>query len=175
MSEQQDSFVTNFSLLILMMAALTVVLIIIGTVIGKLTDTGPDPMEVEAASKRIKPVSMVALTDGTMFVSSSSAPQALPQEIAAKSAAPVPVVAAVELDGEGVYNTACVTCHSIGLAGAPKLGDVGAWQSRVAQGIDVLYKHSLSGFQAMPPKGGFMNIPDNQIKLAVDYMVSAAK
>lgn len=171
MSEQQDNFVTNFSFLIMMMMALAVMAVTFAMVAAKLGDGGPDP----SASARIQPVGKVALTDGTLFVSSSSALQAPPKEIAVKSEAAPPVVAIVELDGEGVYNTACVTCHSIGLAGAPKLDDAGAWQSRMAQGIDVLYKHSLSGFQAMPPKGGFMNIPDNQIKLAVDYMVSAAK
>ncbi len=169
MSEQQDNFVTNFSFMVMMMVSLAVMAVTFAIVADKLGDGGPDP----AAGMRIQPVGQVALTDGTMFVSSSSVRQAPAEETEVKTeSAPVAVV---ELDGEGVYGTACVTCHATGLAGAPKLADVEAWQPRLAQGIEVLYEHSLVGFLAMPPKGGFMNIPDDQIKLAVDYMVAAAK
>ena len=172
MSEKQDSFVTNFSMLILLMTVMTVMLIVIGTVISKLTDTGPDPMEVAAADARIEPVGKVALTDGTLFISGAMATQAIPVE-------PEPEVevaaAPVVMDGEGVYNTACTTCHATGLAGAPKYGEPADWEARIAQGIDVLYDHSLNGFQAMPAKGGFAHLPDDQIKLAVDYMVAATR
>jgi len=176
-SDQQDSFVTNFSTLILLMLAMTVGLILLGVFISKLVDTGPDPMEMESAAARIQPVSKVALNDGTMFVSSSLVPQMPevsepePEPEAEPAAAPVAVV----MDGEGVYNTACVTCHATGLAGAPKYAQKADWDARIAQGIDVLYEHSLKGFQAMPAKGGFVHLPDDQIKLAVDYMVAAAQ
>lgn len=172
MSEKQDSVVTNFSMLILLMTAMTVGLILLGTIISKITDTGPDPMEVAAADARIEPVGRVALTDGTLFIAGSMATQAKPVE-------PEPEVevaaAPVVMDGEGVYNTACTTCHATGLAGAPKYGVAADWEARLAQGIEVLYDHSLNGFQAMPAKGGFAHLPDDQIKLAVDYMVTAAK
>jgi len=173
-SEQQDPFVKTFALLIFLMSVLAVGLIILGSVIASLTDSGPDVMEVEAAASRIEPVSKVALTDGTLFVSSSLVPQAPPEKVepeAEEASAAVVVV----LDGEGVYNTACVTCHGTGLAGAPKYADQADWEPRLAQGIDVLYEHSLTGFQAMPAKGGFMHLPDDQIRLAVDYMVAATE
>jgi len=174
-SEQQDSFVTNFSALILMMLALMVGLILLGVFISKLTDTGPDPMEMAAAADRIQPVSKVALSDGTVFVSSSLVPQVPMVESEQEAEEPAAAAVAVVMDGEGVYNTACVTCHGTGLAGAPKQGVNADWQPRIAQGIEVLYEHSLTGFQAMPAKGGFMHLPDDQIKLAVDYMVAAAQ
>ncbi len=173
MSDQQDSFVTNFSTLILLMLAMTVGLILLGVFISKLVDTGPDPMEMESAAARIQPVSKVALSDGTLFVSSSLVPQ-MP-EVSEPEAEPAAAPVAVVMDGEGVYNTACVTCHATGLAGAPKYAEKADWEARLAQGIDVLYDHSINGFQAMPAKGGFMHLPDDQIKLAVDYMVAAAQ
>lgn len=73
--------------------------------------------------------------------------------------------------GETVYQTTCAACHSTGAIGAPKLGDSVAWKARTAQGMDVLYKHALTGLNAMPPRGTCANCTDEEIKRAVDYMV----
>lgn len=77
--------------------------------------------------------------------------------------------------GAETYNTACKACHMTGAAGAPKIEDKAAWQPRIAQGKDVLYNSVLKGKGAMPPKGGQMQLSDDVIKAAVDYMVSQAK
>jgi cytochrome c oxidase subunit 2 len=79
------------------------------------------------------------------------------------------------MDGKGVYDKYCAACHGAGVAGAPKLGDKAAWAPRVKQGADLLYTHALKGFKAMPPKGGATDLPDAQIKSAVDYLAAAAK
>lgn len=80
--------------------------------------------------------------------------------------------------GEKLYATTCKTCHETGLAGAPKFGDKAAWKDRIAQGNDTLHKHAIAGFTGkagtMPPKGG-STAPDEEVKAAVDYMVSKAK
>ncbi len=77
--------------------------------------------------------------------------------------------------GEVVYNTSCQLCHSAGLAGAPKVGDKPAWKARIAQGSDVLYASAIKGKNTMPPKGGAMSTPDNDIRSAVDFMVSKSR
>lgn len=91
-------------------------------------------------------------------------------------AAPPP---AAVLTGDQVYSTTCIACHAAGVAGAPKFGDKGAWAPRVGQGLAVLRKHALEGFQGksgvMPPKGGRVDLADQSISNAVDYMVNAAK
>lgn len=73
----------------------------------------------------------------------------------------------------------CTACHSTGVAGAPKVGDKAAWEPRIAQGTEVLYKHAIGGFTGksgtMPPKGGRTDLSDDEVKAAVDYMVSKAK
>jgi len=78
--------------------------------------------------------------------------------------------------GEEIYNTACVACHAMGVAGAPKLGDKDGWAPRLAKGMDTLFTNALQGFQGetgvMPPKGGQMHLPDDRVKAAVAYMVS---
>ncbi len=75
--------------------------------------------------------------------------------------------------GEEVYNAACVACHASGAAGAPKLGDVAAWSSRIARGREVLHDSGLNGVAGtgMIARGGCMNCSDDEIVAAVDYMV----
>lgn len=74
--------------------------------------------------------------------------------------------------GEKVFNANCVSCHGAGVLGAPKVGDKAAWGPRIAQGKDTLYTHALNGFKMMPPKGGNAALKDEEVKAAIDYMVS---
>lgn len=76
--------------------------------------------------------------------------------------------------GEKVFGTTCVTCHGAGVLGAPKVGDKTAWGPRVAQGKDALYTHALNGFKMMPARGGNAALKDEEVKAAIDYMVSKA-
>jgi len=80
--------------------------------------------------------------------------------------------------GEDTYNKTCMACHGTGAAGAPKIGDKADWGPRVAQGKPTLYDHAIKGFTgqkgAMPPKGGAAQLSDDDVKAAVDYMVSKA-
>lgn len=89
------------------------------------------------------------------------------------------VAGAAIADGESVYNSGCAACHATGVAGAPKTGDKAAWAGRITQDIEVMYDHAINGYQGesgvMPPKGGFMNLSDDDVKLVVDYMVEASK
>ncbi len=105
---------------------------------------------------------------------------AAPAAATAAVAAPAAVASApAKTDGKKAYDTACVACHGMGIAGAPKFGDKAAWSARIAQGTNVLHDHAIKGFQGkagvMPPKGGAASMPDADVKAAVDYMVAAAK
>jgi cytochrome c5 len=93
-----------------------------------------------------------------------------PAPVETAAAAPAPAAAA---DGQQVYQSACFACHGTGAAGAPKLGDQVAWEARVAKGKDTLLQHALNGFNAMPPRGGRMDLSDEQVSAAVDYMLDA--
>ncbi len=77
--------------------------------------------------------------------------------------------------GEQIYKTACFACHDTGAANAPKLGDKGAWASRITQGMDTLVGHAINGFNAMPPKGGAMHLSDEDIGHTVAYMVNSSQ
>lgn len=73
------------------------------------------------------------------------------------------------------YRTACAACHMTGAAGAPKTGDKAAWAARIALGMDTLVANAIKGKGAMPPKGGRMDLTDDQIKSAVAFMVDESK
>jgi len=79
------------------------------------------------------------------------------------------------MTGEQVYHKTCFACHDSGVAGAPKLGDKAAWASRIAEGMDEMYRSALHGDGAMPAKGGNTALSDDEVKAAVDFMISKAK
>ncbi|MCI3206981.1 MULTISPECIES: c-type cytochrome [Pandoraea] len=93
-----------------------------------------------------------------------------------KTAAPAAASAGGNLDaGKKLYDTVCMACHASGVMNAPKFGDKAAWAPRIATGIETLHNAAIKGLNAMPPKGGAAGASDDDVKAAVDYMVSAAK
>lgn len=92
------------------------------------------------------------------------------------AAAPVAVVVASSArSGSEIYDTKCALCHASGAAGAPKMGDAGAWAPRIAQGVDTLYTHAIGGFNGMPAKGLCFDCSDDEVKSGVDHMVAGSK
>ncbi|MDY6814480.1 MAG: c-type cytochrome, partial [Pseudomonadota bacterium] len=77
--------------------------------------------------------------------------------------------------GSEVFDAVCTACHTTGAAGAPKIGDTAAWAPRIDQGMDILISHALNGFNLMPAKGGCADCPDEEIKKAVEHMVSQSQ
>lgn len=115
--------------------------------------------------------------DASAPVTQEAAPPVAEAPVApppAEAAAPA-VAAADTTHGKSVYNKTCALCHGVGAAGAPKPGDQADWAPRIAQGMDVLYQHSIEGFTGakgvMPPRGGAASLSDDDVKAAVDYMV----
>lgn len=111
-----------------------------------------------------------------------------PAEITIHSQAPqyeAPLMARVAVaevaanPGMDVYNQSCAVCHDNGVGGAPVTGDASAWTNRVSAGMDTLYDHAINGFQGsegvMPPKGGFVQLSDDAVRLAVDYMLGVGQ
>ena len=101
----------------------------------------------------------------------------LASNIAASNASTqVAATATAIIDGEKLYNGMCVACHGAGVAGAPRVGDKGAWAERIDKGATTLYANAINGVQGssgvMPAKGGNPALSDDEIKAVVDYMVA---
>ncbi len=83
------------------------------------------------------------------------------------------------VDGQKVYQASCIACHGAGIAGAPMVGNAAAWTSRIEAGADSLYTNAIKGFQGssgvMPGKGGNAALSDDEVKAAVDYMVTQSQ
>jgi cytochrome c5 len=89
----------------------------------------------------------------------------------------VAVANAAPRSGEEVYNSACIACHSSGAGGAPIVGDIAAWQPRIAVGMAALYDSGVNGVPgtSMMAKGGCMSCSDEEINGAVDFMVAGSQ
>ena len=79
------------------------------------------------------------------------------------------------ISGQAVYSKACVSCHKMGLAGAPKTGDQEAWKPLIDQGMDSLVGNAIKGVGKMPAKGGNPSLSDAEVRAAVEYMVEQSR
>lgn len=79
------------------------------------------------------------------------------------------------MSGQEVYDTFCFACHLVGVSGAPKLGDAGDWEPRLAQGMDTLWDHTKNGINLMPAGGSCVSCSDDELRDAMDYMVSSVE
>ena len=83
------------------------------------------------------------------------------------------------VDGQKVYQSACIACHGAGVAGAPMVGNASVWADRIAAGNDSLYANAINGLVGssgvMPAKGGNTTLSDAEVKAAVDHMVSQSQ
>jgi cytochrome c5 len=104
---------------------------------------GSDGLSPEAIARRIQPVGSVEVKDVNDLSTMKT--------------------------GEQVFTAQCAACHATGAAGAPKLGDTGAWGPRVGKGFEPLLASALHGKGSMgPQKGG--DFSDLEIARAVVYM-----
>ena len=78
---------------------------------------------------------------------------------------------AADRGGDQVFQAVCTACHSPGVMGAPKLGSKDDWASRLAKGIAI----GVAAGVFVPAKGGCSSCSDQEVRNAVDYMISKAK
>ena len=196
MSDEHQSFIKSPRQLIVIVALAFIVPIVVIALIATLvqttprTGTGADAMTPEAIAQRLAPIGRLevdAAAGGAEAPADSAAATASqPAATAPATAAPAaeaPAADAVPAQAGGgdlaagakVYKATCAVCHNAGVAGAPKLGDAAAWKPRLAQGFDVLVKHSIDGIRAMPPRGGNARLTDDELRDAVAYMVDAVQ
>ena len=137
----------------------------------------PPPSEVPLLRHLILVVALSALGFTRPAGADLTAPLVAPIPIAMSDSASSATMVVV-IGARAAYETACSACHTAGIAGAPKVGDLAAWGPRIAQGKETLYTHAIQGFTGktgvMPAKGG-RDWPDDLIKQAVDHMLDLNK
>ena len=153
---QHESLIkTPRQLLITIVASFLVPIVVIALLVsfvvsGKSTGEGSQGMSPEAIAARIAPVAKFEIVD-------ANAPRVL------KS-------------GEEVFKAVCTSCHTAGVAGAPKMGDGAAWAERIKEGAATLYEHAIKGYSGkagvMPAKGGNSDLDDVEVQRAVAYLVN---
>ena len=168
---RDQSFFDMYSLVIGVLAAISLAIFVLAMKMSARTQEVYTKESAEyraAVAERIRPVGQVLL----------------PGE---EAAATVPVVETLEkpepvataMTGPQVYNSACLVCHGAGVGGAPIFGDAEQWAPRIAQGMDVLTTHAIEGYTGelgyMPAKGGRMDLSDEEVAAAVDYMAAEAQ
>lgn len=77
--------------------------------------------------------------------------------------------------GEQVYAATCAACHDSGVAGAPKLGDQEAWAEHSHHGMEHMLEAVIKGKEAMPPRGGNPKLTDDEIRSAIEYILSKSQ
>lgn len=73
--------------------------------------------------------------------------------------------------GQAIVKKNCKVCHAQGINGAPVIGNKKMWASRAGKSAEVLAQNASNGIGLMPPKGGHTNLSDEDILLAVQYML----
>ena len=76
---------------------------------------------------------------------------------------------------EKMYNESCKLCHATDQMGAPAVGDVAAWRKVTEKGFEKVVLNAIDGIGGMPPKGGFENYTNSDVKTIVEFMIESSK
>jgi cytochrome c5 len=174
--DHDRKFFDTFMLVLGGLVAIAVVIYFIASDIGEkaeMTNVASNQARQELVEQRIAPVADVR-TQGQPEVQTASASSSSTASANGGSGS-----SGGAMSGEQVYQSTCVACHGMGIAGAPKFGDKQSWAPHVAKGLDTLEKHAINGFNGpngmMPAKGGNASLSDEEVKAAVKYMVDNSK
>lgn len=167
MGHEEDSvFLQRFSLVILGLVLFTVAIIFIAN------SSGPEPYDKNPSRmaltlERIQPVGDVYTDPAAAQAAAAAAPAAAPSTSASSAPGAVPA----SIDGEAIYNSVCMACHVTGAAGAPIPGS-DLWAERASKGLEQLAYSAINGINAMPAKGGRVDLSDEEVTAAVEYMLA---
>ncbi len=156
---EDRQFTTRFMAILVTLVGVTIAILVIANLLYSGDTNISDERVQKEVAERIKPI-------GEVYVGS------VPVEAKEQSstATNTTTVASANINGEKIYQQACSACHATGVLNAPKPGDKTAWSLRLAKGTDALYTSAINGIGTMPPKGGRVDMSDEAIKAAVDYL-----
>lgn len=79
-------------------------------------------------------------------------------------------IAVAERSIPELWAQSCALCHVDGNGTAPRMGNSSEWAPRLAKGADVLLKHTLEGFNQMPPLGYCMACERDDFVALIEFM-----
>lgn len=154
-------FMRQFSGVIAGFVVLTIALIFLARYMQPESNGDANPSQGILAEQRIAPVG--AVRSGEAGAAALAEAQAAVAEVAPAEE--------VVVDGPTVYGGLCKTCHDAGVAGAPIKGSDQMAERLAANGMDGMMQNALNGLNAMPPRGGNPRLTDEQIQVAVEFML----
>lgn len=167
MKSTDSVFLKHFAMVIGFLAGVTLLLIVVAFGIHQGRPVGESYAANAALEQRIAPA-------GAVYAGETGRAAMLAAEDTAQAAAASQVAYGGTLDGSVIYANLCGACHTSGAGGAPKL-EKGLWSARIAQGMDMLVQHAVEGYTGeagiMPAKGGNLALTDEQVEVAVKFMV----
>lgn len=124
---------------------------------GFFLDDRPDTKNTVCMKDCKDPTSVKILSEPTMVTLAAQETDAVTEEVSSVD--------------DKVYRQACQMCHAAGVGGAPVTGDKAVWAPRLAQGREKLLTSAIEGIGIMPAKGGQRQLSDEDVAVAVDYMI----
>ncbi len=166
-------FLKHFAVLIAILAATGIGLVLFAHYLNSTKHVQADPGVARSTQNRIAPL-------GEVYAGASGAAQQAAAAAAQQAAASANVPFGGRTDGAEIFNDGpCTACHTGGVGGAPKLDAAGIGARVAQQGIDELIKKAIAGFTGttgtMPARGGNAALTDEQMKAAVEFMVTQSK
>jgi len=166
--EHDQIFVQNFIIILVMLCGMVSIFVILARTLGS--------DDVKIAKRRAMVISQLTQPVGQIK-------RAAPNSTTAAGSATVSAGETQAVDenpGKKVFDGLCFSCHNSGLPNIPQLGKTEDWVKRIAKGKELLYEHAIKGFtgdsgMAMPAKGGNATLTDDEIRAAVDYMLSGTE
>jgi cytochrome c5 len=141
--EQTDStFIKNISIITVLLVVFTIVIIFLARDIGFKEEQGDGPGSVGLTQERIKPVGGAYTGEAGAAALEQAATQVTTEKAVAFDGS---------LDAEMIYKSVCAVCHTTGAAGAPQ--------------------PALNGLNAMPARGGRSDLTDEQVQVAIEFMI----
>ncbi len=77
--------------------------------------------------------------------------------------------------GQAKYEASCAGCHDDGVAGAPRFGEKQDWEKIVKKDFKKVLNNAINGIGAMPPKGGAMDLKNEEMENIIKYMIENSK
>lgn len=167
MANQEQKFFDGFMLLLGVWIGAIAGIVLFADFVGDGAGAEEDLSAIGLIDERIRPIGQVALIGD-------------PDVGVVAAASPPPETVRAPLSGPQVYNDICYLCHTApGVGGAPVHGDMAAWAPRLTQSTDVLQDHVLNGYTGeagyMPPKGGRLDLTDEEMIAALEFMLEAVQ